>query len=557
MFRVSTILGIAMSCISWCVVQPAFAEEKPRAIIILDASGSMEAKIGGVEKMAIARKVVADILNDWNADTELGLMAYGHRQKGDCADIELLVPVGPVEKDSFLKVVNSLRPLGKTPISEATIQAADALKFTEEKATVILISDGEETCEKDPCAVATELKKKGVDFKAHVIGFDVSEAKGQAQLKCLAENTGGKFVTAKTASELKSALESVVKEVKAPEPTPAPAAATAGIKIRVTYAEGGEAVDKDVKLEVFEDKGTAGIEEERKSVDYTYAPTFSPKVGPGKYKVRATLGLAVAEQAFEVKEGEAKEVVVNLNAGLLKAIAKPSEDGEPLANGLTWRIFSKGSDKVLETIYDDCKICLGKGNYTISVKYGEAEGSQEFEITPGKNTDLVLTLSAGILKPKAVFKEGGSDASSNLSWHVVSAKENLSGDRKDFGTLYDAEPQFRLSAGQYVLITKCGEAEVKTDIEIKANEATKPVIVLNAGLLSVKTASEGYTWKVLQKKEALDGTRKQVWLSYDKVNKTILPAGEYVVILEKDSQQKDKTVEIKADEKTEVELNWE
>ena len=49
----------------------------------------------------------------------------------------------------------------------------EVLKFTEEKASVILVSDGKENCGIDPCALGTELANQGVDFKVHVIGFDV------------------------------------------------------------------------------------------------------------------------------------------------------------------------------------------------------------------------------------------------------------------------------------------------------------------------------------------------------------------------------------------------
>ena len=84
---------------------------------------------------------------------------------------------------------------------------------------MVLISDGVETCNLDPCALGTELEKLGVDFTAHVIGFDVNKVEDQKGLRCLAENTGGKFISAANAGELKTALE---QTAKAPEPEPAP-----------------------------------------------------------------------------------------------------------------------------------------------------------------------------------------------------------------------------------------------------------------------------------------------------------------------------------------------
>lgn len=75
------------------------------------------------------------------------------------------------------------------------LQAAKALRSTEQRATVVLVSDGIETCHRDPCQVATELAMSSVDFTIHVIGFDLSEA-DQARLRCMADKTGGLFLPA-------------------------------------------------------------------------------------------------------------------------------------------------------------------------------------------------------------------------------------------------------------------------------------------------------------------------------------------------------------------------
>lgn len=84
--------------------------------------------------------------------------------------------------------------------------AAEHLQSSERKATVILVSDGEETCNADPCALGAELEKLGVDFTAHVVGFDLPQGKARAQLQCLAKSTGGRYVEARDAAELNNAL---------------------------------------------------------------------------------------------------------------------------------------------------------------------------------------------------------------------------------------------------------------------------------------------------------------------------------------------------------------
>lgn len=189
---------------------PAFSEEQ--AIIVLDASGSMWGQIEGTPKIAIARDVLADVLDGTPKDLSIGLMAYGHRQKGNCADIELLTTPAPGVAAEIVGKANDLSPKGKTPLGDAVRQAAGVLRHSENKASVILITDGLETCNVDACALARELETTGVDFTAHVVGFGLSAEEGR-QIACLAEETGGKYIPAGNAEALVEALSETVAEV--------------------------------------------------------------------------------------------------------------------------------------------------------------------------------------------------------------------------------------------------------------------------------------------------------------------------------------------------------
>src|SRR5690606_9879061 len=177
-------------------------------VIVYDASGSMWGQIDGTSKIEIARDVMADLVTGWSDDINLGLVAYGHRSEGDCRDIETLIEPGPLDRADFIAAVNTIRPKGKTPISAAVQHAADVLSYRDNRATVVLISDGVETCQVDPCALAEQLARQGVKFTTHVVGFDL-EDDAHASLACIAENTGGVFVAAQNAAELKEALAHV------------------------------------------------------------------------------------------------------------------------------------------------------------------------------------------------------------------------------------------------------------------------------------------------------------------------------------------------------------
>jgi len=276
---------------------PAVAADQ--AIIVLDGSGSMWGQIDGVPKLEIARSALRDVLTNAPAGLELGLMAYGHREKGNCSDIQLLVPPHANAGGDIIAAADNMKFLGKTPISAAVRQAAEALRFTEDKATVILITDGIETCEANPCAVAAELEERGLDFTAHVVGFGLSSDEGK-QVSCLAEETGGRYFPAGDAAELTRVIGETVAVAQAqpePEPEPvkevlpeaavkAPAEIPAGATIEVTWI--GPNADRDYITVV--EKGAP----EDAYGDYARTDSGSPaKItmpdGLGAYEIRYVL----------------------------------------------------------------------------------------------------------------------------------------------------------------------------------------------------------------------------------------------------------------------------
>ena len=177
--------------------------EPENVMVVLDASGSMWGQVDGRTKIEIVRDAIGDLLESWQEKPiNAGLIAYGHRRKGDCSDIEMLSSPAPVDAATLRQTVNGLNPKGKTPLGDAVRMAAEELKFKEEAATVVL-----------PCALGSELESLGIDFTAHVIGFDL-QSDEQDQLACLAENTGGQFISASNAEELNEAMAQTVSAVE-------------------------------------------------------------------------------------------------------------------------------------------------------------------------------------------------------------------------------------------------------------------------------------------------------------------------------------------------------
>lgn len=210
LYRAAAVVGLMGATV-------AYAQEP--AIIVLDGSGSMWGQIDGVPKISIAQQVLADVLATVPSSQPLGLLVYGHREKGNCADIELIIAPAPGATAEIVGTAEAISPKGKTPLSESVRQAAEVLRHEEEKATVIVITDGLETCGADPCALGRELESSGVDFTAHVVGFGLSPEEGR-QVACLAEETGGRYIPASDASGLADALGETVAAVAEPPPPP-------------------------------------------------------------------------------------------------------------------------------------------------------------------------------------------------------------------------------------------------------------------------------------------------------------------------------------------------
>ncbi|MDN2565617.1 VWA domain-containing protein [Aquibium sp. A9E412] len=199
---------------------PALAADD--VMVVFDGSNSMWGQIDGTAKIEIAREAIGDLVGGWTEGTNVGLMAYGHRREGDCGDIETMIAPGPFDRAGFMARVGGISPRGKTPLTAAVEQAAEALAYRDRPATVVVITDGIESCGRDPCALAEELERMGVGFTAHVVGFDL-KGEEQAAVACMAERTGGRFVAAGNADELSAALGEVATAVaEAPEPEPAP-----------------------------------------------------------------------------------------------------------------------------------------------------------------------------------------------------------------------------------------------------------------------------------------------------------------------------------------------
>jgi len=167
----------------------------------------------GRPKIEAAKGALRSVVDGLPAGAPVGLRVYGHRfpntdKANGCRDTELVSPVRPVDPPALKAAIDSYRATGFTPIGYSLQEGAKDLP-PEGDRTIILVSDGEDTCAPpDPCQVARDLSAQGLHLKVETVGFQVDPA-ARAQLECIAQATGGSYRDAGDAAALADQLKQI------------------------------------------------------------------------------------------------------------------------------------------------------------------------------------------------------------------------------------------------------------------------------------------------------------------------------------------------------------
>jgi Ca-activated chloride channel family protein len=521
-----------------------------RAIIVLDASGSMWGQIGGKPKLEIARETLRTVLKTIPADMELGLIAYGHREKGSCEDIELVVPPATGTAATIIDAAEKMRFLGKTPLTAAVRQAAESLRFTEEKSTVILITDGLETCNADPCALATELEQGGVDFTAHVVGFGLSEEEGR-QVACLAENTGGKYLPAADAGQLTDALEQVVQAEPAPAPQPAPEPAPDfNFAPSATMSEGGPELGRDDNL-VWEVYAANADGSRGENVVTDYYGGWKGRLEPGDYIVNARLDHAAVEQKVTIEPDKVATPHFVLDAGRLVIRARASE-GAAIADNAAINVRYPGDGDT--TYYGEMKAVFPAGEQVLTIKLGDGAVTETIALKAGQTIEKDVIVGVGHAVVNALYAAGGDRVDSgNMFTRIFKAKKKIDGTREELSYAYGPDAAFDLPAGDYVALVAMDQAAVEQPFSIKVGERQDVTAVLDAGVLAISAPGAKYI-EVSGAAKDIQGNRKQFGYAFAETHQTTLPAGDYAVSAERGDPavKTEAPATVKAGERTEI-----
>ncbi len=204
------LLLAAVAAMTMALAPPVLAADRSISLV-LDASGSMNGRLpDGVAKIDAAKAAVRDLVGKLPGDVRLSLRAYGHqssRKDRDCRDTQLLVPFGGADsvRGDVISKCDALTAMGYTPITYVLGLAADDINPEGGEKIIVLVSDGKETCEGDPCLLAQKLAGADADLRIHTVGFGV-DYQARTQLECIARAGRGQYYDAQSPDDLVASM---------------------------------------------------------------------------------------------------------------------------------------------------------------------------------------------------------------------------------------------------------------------------------------------------------------------------------------------------------------
>ncbi len=197
-----------LSCMLYVV---SYSQDKTRILFLLDASLSMKNEWKGGTKWTIAKTAVEEIADSISKipNVEMGMRIFGHlypEPDKNCRDSRLEVKIDSGNLKAIKRKLQEIRPKGITPLVYSIEKCVSDFGENPGKNILVIITDGEDACERDPCAVALMLQKNNIVLRPFIIGMGL-QVKSFDEIECM-----GKLFNTNTAEEFSSTLKKVVSE---------------------------------------------------------------------------------------------------------------------------------------------------------------------------------------------------------------------------------------------------------------------------------------------------------------------------------------------------------
>jgi Ca-activated chloride channel family protein len=429
-------------------------------IFIYDASGSMWGQLQGKTKMSIASSVLSNSVNRLPENQKIGLVAYGHRVKGDCKDVEFLVDVSEGTKSKVNSALQAIKPLGMTPLGYSAILVLNKLRETKTKATIILVTDGIESCDGNICDVVRAAKKEGIDFRLHIIGFGLKSGETE-QLKCAATTGDGQYYDAADASGLGEVLSEATSE-SIDKPVG---------NFGVLAVKNGKPIDAFIKAYKAGTREEAGTLRTYGETRYMYLPagTYDLEAFPLGSDVNAIL--LADQKSYDDKKTER---TISFDGGKI-AITTTNNDAH-------WDCMVKiveTNEKLaasLRTYNDPKEVEVNPGTYKVTIQaLGDMKGIATYteimniSVQAGETSQVAYNFDTGTAFIDA--KGDGNSIDSVVTIDEISSGKNVAG-----GRTYSRGKEFLLNPGSYkVKVAPLGNFKDRKPqtitVEVKKGEA--------------------------------------------------------------------------------------
>jgi von Willebrand factor type A domain len=568
--RCAGLVRLLVPALLICVSLAEAADQKPAppqaaTIVVLDGSRSMWARLGGQSKVGIVRSVLGEAFNTYEDRVTFGLVAFGHSGGGTCTEAELLAKPGELGAKTPGKLLfgAGFKPKTTKPVAAALVEAAKQTPAA--GLDIVLITDGPDSCKANVCATAKSLKQAAPGLRIHVIGFDPKAKQSVKGLACVAQNTGGRFLTAANASDLKQDLTNVLDAVAksapqsasvaqnsgapsepplaaapnpsaAPVPTPSPLAAQAPIAQAEPLQAPTPRPVQTISIPAPPGQTTpapppAQTHSEAKSAAAQGAPPSNPQTDMPKLAALPPKESA-APSKTPPEPGSGAPVPVTFKALL-------TEGGPQVKSGLIWRVFMpEPRSNAIRRLISTYRIAmptaaLVPGEYLVNAAYGLSNLTKKIKVESGRSLEETFILNTGGLKLAAVLASGDTLPAASVRFDILSDEENQFGNRHKI--LENAKPGLviRLNAGAYHLVSTYGDANatVRADVTVEPGKITEA---------TVKHAAAAVTFKLVESPggEALADTKWSILTTTGDVVKEItgalpthiLAAGNYAVV---------------------------
>lgn len=528
--------------------RPARAQDAaaPTVEIILDGSGSMWGRFDANDerrgKIDIVRELLKPIVSA-EPRARIGLQSFGHRRRGDCSDLEVLVPPAS-ERTGLLAAIDKLNPNGKGPLAESLRLAAQTIG-AERPAAIIVIHDGIDNCRQDACAAAADVAKTASGVPVHLIGLAIDPAE-QPAVQCIANATGGKFYDARDPLALAAALQEAATEAfgtdssaksapsadaaaKTGGPSASEAAAAlpqAAIRATVTLADGKPPLSGPTQWTLQK----AGSDT---PVTTLTGATLTQDVEPGAYVLAVERDGLTARAPITVEPGKPVTLALSLNAGQLQVKAKTPGTLTPLiaiketSDGKTaGRTLALKRSAAVDMV-------LPPATYLVAMTAGEMRQEKTVTVASGEDATVTFDTGMGSLKLTSTLQDGGPTLPDAL-FLIQEDDPDSPGGRREVRRSRASDPTFLLPPGTYYAVARSGLAESRMRIAISAGDTLERAITLPAAPVKLATSigsaaapdNAGIVLRIL----SLDGTPTEIARVAGTTFSALLNAGRYRVI---------------------------